>query len=103
MASELPAFKLLLLFKFSSSHKEALCQAAGVEGWSDAIIEKITATKSGIPSPSNMTWDDRESSNIGQVPKFTIAFYQNVIQKNLEAKKLFSFADKIISANVWIK
>ena len=74
--------------------------ASRVEGWSDTIVEKRESTQSGIPSPSNMTWDYIDKVLIGKVPKFEIADLPECDTEELEeTRKLFSFADRIISAN----
>ena len=51
--------------------KQSICEKAGIEGWHDNIAEAIIKSQEGIPSPSNMKWDDVEhvlSGNISCSP-----------------------------------
>ena len=84
--------------KVNKSFKNFMCSAAGVEGWSDAITEKIITSQSGIPSSSNMTWEDTDKVLIGRVPGFTIPHLPICNKVEIEEAKIFSFADKTISA-----
>ena len=86
---------------FSSFHeglKEALCVAAGVEGWSAVISEQILMSECGLPSPSRMTWEDVNKVLVGEIPKPTQEETMVMInQEEIKAmKKRFDFSDTTI-------
>ena len=62
---------------YSKSHREMICEGVGLFGWADNLVSVIEL-KEGLPSPSNMMWDDVKYVLYGDVPPSSNAMLQNL-------------------------
>ena len=49
---------------------KTFCIGCRIEGWEDENRQTISSLQTGIPSPSNMKWEDQSCVLVGSIPKF---------------------------------
>ena len=87
--------------KERESVKQVLCASAGIEGWHDNITEAIIKFQEGIPSPSNIKWDDVEhilSGSISCSPNGLIDNLPDVTkEEETHLKSQYTIADNVLT------
>ena len=56
--------------KASDELCNTFCIGCRIEGWEDEIRQTISSVQTGIPSPSNMKWEDIPRVLVESIPKF---------------------------------
>ena len=64
------AFTPAEFLKASDSHCSAFCIGIGIEGWENEMRQTISSLQTGIPSPSNMKWDNVLRILVGSIRNF---------------------------------
>ena len=86
---------------YSEPHRETICEAVGLFGWADKIVSLIELKK-GLPSPSNMTWDDVKYILVGKIARDRTILNDMVEPTDDEKKQLTSYynlVDNLVATN----
>ena len=87
--------------KYREFVKQSICASVGLEGWHDNITEAIIISQEGIPSLSNMKWDDVEhilSGSISCSPNGLIDNLPDVTkEEETHLKSQYTIADSVIT------
>ena len=86
---------------YSEPQREMICERSGLFGWADKLVS-IIELKKGLPSPSNMTWDDVKYILVGKIARDTTILNDIVEPTDDEKKQLTSYynlVDNLVAVN----
>ena len=86
---------------YNESVREMICEGVGLFGWADHLVS-IIELKKGLPSPSNMTWDNVKNILVGKIARDTTIFNDMVEPTDDEKKQLssyYSLVDNLVATN----